>query len=144
MLDEDIELKISTSEYLPKAYSLLIDRFRDSLDLKWSALLTCKATQRKTVYEFHEFILGAKETALSGLAHVHAKLMERHKPFVIYFDREDEFIWFDWALISRAGFANRKLYGETDIGVWSFKIAHGEELQARLNSEVQQDFWWND
>lgn len=144
MLEKGYELRVSTNEYLPKAYDLLIERFSNDLDLSSWKLLKCIATQRKTVYEFHEFILGAKETSSTGLIGVHHKLMEYHKPFVIYFDREDKFIWFDWAIISRAGFASPALYGNVAISMWNFKVSYGEELQAHLANEVKQDFWWND
>ena len=143
MLEQDAKLRVSNNEYLSKSYNLLIERFSDDLDLKSCKLLKCIATQRKTVYEFHDFILGAKETTKYGIASVHYKLMEYHKPFVIYFDREDAFIWFDWFVIKKAGFANKRIDGNVEIPMWNFRIDRGVELRAHIENEVQQDFWWN-
>ena len=142
MLHEDGELKISTAELLPKAHNLLKERFDKDLNLSDPVMLKDKETNRTVCIGFSGFILGAKSEMIQ-VASVHDRLMIRRMDFVIYFNDVNSFLWFDWAIISQAGYKNHRVDKLIKIPMWNFKVSLGTELRAHLDGEEQQEMWWD-
>lgn len=141
-LADDVEIKISDRSLLTIAHSLLSEKYSDKLNLKKHSEPK-DATGLRYCFEFEDFILGAKKDTESGLASVQVVSMKKVKPFIIYFDEDKDFVWFDWKIIKENGFQNIRFGKEATVQIkmWNFRISLGVELNSFLTGQIQQELF---